>query len=62
MLLENATPILGIAIDRVPGFYNQHLGALSQKLGEVTDAEGGWLDKKMDKHTKTNALIKLGLK
>lgn len=36
MLLENAIPILGIAIDDVPGFYNQHFGALSQKLGEVT--------------------------
>ncbi|MCH7370028.1 hypothetical protein [Aeromonas sp. MR16] len=46
MLLENAIPILGIAIDDVPDFYNMHLGALSQELGEVTDAEGGWLDKK----------------
>lgn len=49
MLLENATPILGIAIDDVPSFYNQHLGALSQKLGEVTGAESGWLDKQLDK-------------
>ncbi|MNH34619.1 hypothetical protein D3C79_952240 [compost metagenome] len=44
MLLENAVPILALAIDDVPIFYNQHLGALSQKLGEVTDAESGWLD------------------
>ena len=35
---------MGIAIDDVPDFYNMHLGALSQKLGEVKGTEGGWLD------------------
>ncbi|MCH7370030.1 hypothetical protein [Aeromonas sp. MR16] len=49
MLLESATPILGIAIDDVPNFYNQHLGALSLQLGEVTGAENGWLDNALDK-------------
>lgn len=49
MLLESATPILGIAIDDVPNFYNQHLGALSRQLGEVTGAENGWLDNALDK-------------
>lgn len=48
MLLESATPILGIAIDDVPNFYNQHLGALSLQLGEVTGAENGWLDDARD--------------
>lgn len=62
MLLENAIPILGIAIDKVPDFYNQHLGALSQQLGEVTGAEDGWLDKEPSKGTRTNAMIKLDLK
>ena len=54
MLLENATPILAIAIDDVPDFYNQHLGALSQKLGEVTGAEDGWLEYALDRLLKSD--------
>lgn len=49
MLLGSAIPIFGIAIDDVPDFYNQHLGVLSQKLGEMTDAEEGWLNEILDK-------------
>lgn len=49
MILENAVPILAIAMDKVPDFYNQHIGAISQAMGEVTQAEGGWLDAALDR-------------
>ncbi|MNG00889.1 hypothetical protein D3C84_838450 [compost metagenome] len=43
MILENAVPILALAIDDVPAFYNQHLGALSQKRGEVSIILKGYI-------------------
>lgn len=54
MILENAAPILALAIDDVPTFYNQHLGALSQKLGEVTGGENEWLDNALDRFLKSD--------
>lgn len=58
MLLENAIPILAIAIDDVPDFYNHHFGALSQILGEVTGGERGWLNTELDKFLKSDVSIK----
>ena len=58
MLLENAIPILAIAIDNAPEFYNHHFGALSQTLGEVTGGEQGWLNTELDKFLNSDVSIK----
>ncbi|MNQ70418.1 hypothetical protein D3C85_850570 [compost metagenome] len=49
MLLENAIPILGVAIDDVPDSYNQHVMALSNSFGEITGGEQDWLDRSLDR-------------